>query len=92
MLVLNCKKMRRLVHAAAVIFLLGIALQMVLNLFEPGDPAIPGLMPYLAYCALVTGPLLLLLTLLIALTRERKKGALASAGQSISLSRYSSSD
>jgi hypothetical protein len=67
MLVLNCKKMRRLVHAAAAIFLLGIALQLVLNLFEPGDPALPGFFPYLVFFLLLMGPLLLLVTLVIAL-------------------------
>jgi hypothetical protein len=80
MLVLNCKNMRRLVHASAAIFLFGIALQLVINLFEPGDPLLPGFMPYLVYCTLVTGPLLLLLVLVITLTRGRKSSTSASAG------------
>jgi predicted tellurium resistance membrane protein TerC len=79
MLVLNSKGMRRLVHTAAVIFLLGIALQMLINLFEPGNPAVPGFLSYLAYFAMVTGPFLLMLTMFITLTRERKKSAARSA-------------
>ena len=83
MLVLNCKSTRRLMHISGAIFLLGIALQLVINLFEPGDPVIPGFLPYLVYSALVTGPLLLLLVMVITLTRGRKSSTSASAGHSL---------
>ena len=71
MLVLKCKAVRRLVQGSAALFLFGIVLQMALTLFEPGVPAILGFMPYLVYSALVTGPLLLLLAMVITLIRER---------------------
>ena len=67
MLVLNRKGMHRLIYASAILFLLGMALQMVMNLFEPGNPAIPAFLPYLAFSLLLLAPLLLLGSVLMAL-------------------------
>lgn len=80
MLVMNCKGMRRLVFASASLFLLGMALQLVMNLFEPGDSAILGFLPYLTFCLLLSAPLLLLGSVLLALLPgENKKCTPANA-------------
>jgi hypothetical protein len=59
--------MRRLVYAAGLIFMLGISIQIVLNLFEPGNTSLPAFLPYLAFVFMLLGPSLLLVTVVVAL-------------------------
>jgi hypothetical protein len=67
MVILNHKGMRRLVSISTVVFLLGMALELVLNLFEPSHVQFPAYLHYLTFYLMMAGPLLLLSGLVFTL-------------------------
>ena len=69
----SSKPMRLLVYLAGTLFLLGIVCQMLLNLFAPGPAWISEYLPHLSFCLFLGCPVLLLLSVLLALLPGKAK-------------------
>ena len=74
MLFFSCKTMRWLVMLAGCCFFSGIGLQLCSNLFDPGEVVASSYVSYTAFFLVMSGPILLLSTVILALLpfmRER---------------------
>ncbi|MEN8179302.1 MAG: hypothetical protein ABFS39_11905 [Pseudomonadota bacterium] len=67
MFLLSCKDMRRLVLLSGVLFSLGIAMQLIMNITMPSSPYLPSFVPYLGFFFILVSPILLLSTVVISL-------------------------
>jgi len=69
----SCKSMRRLVMLAGFVFFTGICLQLCSNLFSLGEVLSSSYVSYTAFLLVLSGPTLLLSTVVLALLPSRRE-------------------